>query len=489
MAEFDPMQVNAYTVKQLADFIESGTATIEEIYSAGYAASRRPELEAELKRRKQIVLEEEEAWERSRRMHTVDGYKRYLRKYDVLPEEGYRGKHLAEAKDAIEELEEELVELRRELFDEMRANPSIFKQDGMRQLFAGVRDEAQIEALRGMDDITSRFLASGQKIAYDDLINEGIIPRSISREALTTGDTLLQQTNLQEIGEFPEERRTDIYFIGVPRGGKSSVLAGILSYMNNNGYATYQPHWNSEDRDVVKRYYYGLVSSTSEGKFPVSTAADTISFMKFQLFLDERKNDLTFVEIGGEAFRQASNSGYKGAKAWGKLGASSCLKSKNKKLLFFILDYGVEAGTNKEVSIQEQQYILNDALEILSSDGEGENGTEGCTLSKVLTVAVLVTKCDLMGSDGRKERKEKAKEYVDTRFKSFMKTLVEKTKQFGINQANGYKPYIFPFSSGRICVGNTYVFDPTDSAKIVHFISTTAPSTRTDWLSRLLGRV
>lgn len=486
MNEFDPLKVNTYSVEELADMIEQGIATKDEIYACGLAAKKRPELEAKLLQRQQVIIEDDEQWELAKRKHTVKGYEYYLSRYDRFPPE-YRGKYVAEAKAARDELIEELEELRQELYQTMRDEPWIFKADGVKKLFAGVNDVNEIELLRTYDDVTSRFLASGQKISYSDLITEGIIPGNIPRESIIAEDLNLKQTNISELGKFPEEKRTDVYFVGVPRGGKSSVLAGILSNMDKRGIAIYQPHWNQNEQDLVREYYYGLIESTRKGKFPVSTGQDTVSFMKMDLKLNHRENLLTFVEIGGEAFRQAYLSGKRGDLAWGEMGAGECLKSNNRKLLFFILDYSLCKGINGTTNEAQQSQILNTALQILSTDGKGKNYTEGCTLSKVDSVAVIVTKSDLMGVDDKKRRGQVAMDYIHNNFAAFMTALEAQCKRFGINKYAGYRPYVMTFSLGKLLIGNTYAYNPSDSETIVDFISDSTVGKNTSFWGQIFG--
>lgn len=470
MEEFEPMKVNTYSIKELADMIEQGKVTQDEIYGFGLAAPKRPDLETELMQRKMLVIEDEEQWDLAQKKHTVEGYDYYLSQYDKFPPE-YRGKHVAEAKAARDGLIKKLKELRQELYQTMREQPWIFKADGVKKLLSGAKDLSEIMSLRQYKDITSRFLASGQKITYEELVQEQIIPPSIPEKSITAEDMNLRQTNINQLGDFPVDKRTDVYFVGVPRGGKSSVLAGILSNMFKRGIAVYQPHWNQNKQDLVNEYYNGLIEATQKGKFPVSTGDDTISFMKLDLMLNRRTNHLTFVEIGGEAFRKAASTKKAGADAWGDLGAGTCLQSKNQKLLFFVLDYGACKGLNDEFSEIKQSQILDDVLRILTSDGQGKDFSEGCTLSKVDSVAVIVTKSDLMDTDNRKRREELAVDYVHDNFAAFMRNLTEKCRRFGINKPTRYNPYVLTFSLGKLLIGNTYAYDPTDSEEIVSFIS------------------
>ena len=236
--------------------------------------------------------------------------------------------------------------------------------------------------------------------------------------------------------------RTDVYFFGVPRSGKTAVLAGVLSYMNSKGVAQYVPHWNQDDKDLARDYHYGLIESTEKGRFAVSTAKDTLSFMKLDLEIEKRKNKLTFVELGGEAFRSAYETGLRGDMAWQGLGAGTCLRSNNRKLLFFVLDYSIIKGENNFSSESEQARILETALTILSTDGKGKDNSVGCTFSKIDTVAIILTKSDLIGEPDDNKRNKIAMEYVGGRFSSVMNNLERQCRRFGVNKPVKYKPYI-----------------------------------------------
>ena len=470
MGEFDPLRVNSYTKNELADMICNGVVTIEEVYASGLSVTKRPELEAELQKRKQLEIEDDETWDVTCRKDTVSGYESYLRRYDKWPPD-YRGRYVADAKARLEELRGENDRLREELFATMKANPWIFKKDAMQMLFDGVNNQEILAALRKNNDITSQFLVSGQKISREELIKEGIITENITQEALVAPDQALIQTKLRDLLPFPTEKRTEVYFFGVPRGGKSSVLAGILSYMNQRGVAVYEPHYNNENTDLVRRYYNGLKKSSKTGKFPVMTPEDTVCFMKFTLVENRRKNMLTFVELPGEAFRQAAAGGKKGKEAWGELGAGEVLASNNRKMIIFVIDFSVEKGLNGTVDNEDQANILETALNILTNDGPGKDGSKGCTLSKVDTVAVVVTKSDLMDESDRNRRDDIAEDYVNTNFAAFMSSLMDKCKRFGMNKPAKYKPYIMAFSLGKVFVGNTYKYDPTDSWRLVELVS------------------
>lgn len=481
MEDFDPTMLDSYTAVQLADYIENGQLTKQELYmDLGYHASRRPALESELRcreerrrEREHLPIEDEEMWEWAQGQHTVNAYTKYLKQYDTHVPGEYRGVHVFDARQAIEDLREAEERLRVELFQSMISSPWIFKNSVIRNLVFGVTPQ-EIQLARTQTDIGSRFIATGNTITFDEMVNAGVVPPGFTLEKLLAPDFSLPMTTIDQLGDFPTERRTDVYFLGVPRGGKSSVLAGIFSEMQRKGVVQYVPQYNREGKDLCNAYYWGLIKAVGASQYPVSTSRDVISFLKLDLKNSRRRvNPLTFVEISGEAFSSISKGLAGGAEVWNQLGAGQCLRSNNRKLLFFIVDYSIFNGLVRgDFSDMDQLEALQNSLTVLSSDGEGSRRQKNCTMSKVDTVAVIVTKSDLMGDNlPAGVRMDMATNYLTSKFNGFMGNLYDVCRQFGINRPNNYKPYILTFSLGKLLIGNKCLYDSTDSANIIDFIS------------------
>lgn len=481
MQDFDPTALDSYTPAQLADFIENGQLTKEELYNdLGYHASKRPAFEAEWNlretrrmEREHLPIEDEEMWQWAQEQHTINAYTKYLKKYDTHVPGEYRGAHVFDARQAIDDLREAAERLRAELFQSMISTPWIFKNTVIRDLVNGVRPD-EMRLIRTQTDVGSRFIATGNTITFDEIKAAGVVPDGFTLEKLLAPDFSLPMTTINQLGDFPVERRTDVYFLGIQRAGKSSVLAGIFAEMQRTGIVRYVPQYNHEGRDMCNAYYWGLVRAVEASQYPVSTDSDAISFLKLDLKKGKNKvNPLTFVEISGEAFSNISKGLDGGAEVWNKLGAGQCLRSSNRKLLFFIVDYSIFNGMVRgDFSDMDQLEALENSLTVLSTDGDGPTRQKSCTMSKVDTVAVIVTKSDLMGENLPSGVKmDMAKSYLESKFNGFMNNLYDVCQQFGINRPNDYRPYILTFSLGKLLIGNKCFYDNTDSANIIDFIS------------------
>ena len=477
--EFDPQKAFLYAPEEVFWFIIKNKLSEQDLYDAGFPASKRSALKQLLDEWKKLLIGDDETWDLAKSKDTIPAYCFYLEKYDKST--GYRGKHVIEAKMRIEELKKERISLRQKLFDDMKKYPWKYEADTVRYLLDGVNDENTIASLKKMKDIASKFICSGQTVEFEELQSNGIVPNHWTYEKIIAPDAAVVQTEMRDLGKFPTEGRTDIFFLGIPAGGKSSVLAGLFYEMHRLGRSIYEPQFNEDRIDRSSSYYEGLIKSVDAAKFPVSTAKDTISFIKINLQTSRRVHPLTFVELSGAAFMTIAKAHAVKKDVWAALGAVQCLQSKNKKLLAFIVDYSIEKGSIRvdAMNNMDQSLILLGSLNVLCSDGDGPKGDVHCTFSRIDTVAVIVTKCDLMDKRlSEEERTQEAMNYLSVHYKAFMNTLTSYCKRYGVNAPNKNQPYVLTFSLGNIQIGNTYDYDPRDSAKLIDFISVTTEGRR-----------
>ncbi len=509
---FDHTKLSIYTVPQLIEFIKNGEVTFEELQQLGLPYYKQEEIRKFLAEQEEwevakttekgiadylanhpngyfvdeanvarAALKEDAVWSWACDGGTVQAYEMYLEDYPS-------GKHVTEAEMNIKLLRKAELKLKEDLFEDMKANPWNYTHDKMRNLYNGVTNltQDQIAFLKGENDIYSQFVLKGMRITHQELIEHGVVPECVTQRDVITPEFTIAQTNIDRLGEYPKDR-TDVFFLGVPRSGKSSVLSGMLYQLWKQGSSGYIPQLVN-GIDPCVEYYDGLRDAVAMKKPPVPTATDTISFMKINFVIGSEISKVTIVEMAGEAFRRAAKK-IKGetfgnvseSGVWKELGAEKCLRSNNKKVLFFVLDYAATQGINPMCTAQEQLSVLESALRTFCYDGpDPANPRKGCTMSKVLSVTILITKSDLMGKElTPNERNQEAVRYMEENFKNFMRTLVDESKNFGCNKATKFMPHILTFSLGDFYVGNTYVFDPTDSIRLINHIHRITPTETT----------
>ena len=477
---FNPMNVNGYSVDELIKFVypepDVQPVTVETIKSAGLFGQKRVDFLNrinEIERQREI---EEAFWQEACSTNTIDAYKRYQKKFP-------NGQYFNKAAAKIMMFEAEAEELRVELFQAMRERPWEFNKDVVRALLRGVENR---EAYEGLEDVASRFVCKGFTVTEKDLKEERLIPDDWTREDLTRPAFQMPQLTVDDFGNYPSGR-TDVFFMGVPRSGKSSVLAGIITQLRLLGAAEYVSYFKSEQdsTDPCLGYYNALIRSINAKVFPESTGTDTINFLQMNLSLEKKRTTpVTFVELSGEAFSTLADRHSSSEEVWRGLGAQKILANNNRKLLFFVLDYSIISEASDAVmSAIDQELILENALRVFSTDGTGPinsrtNLNKGCTMSKVDTVAVIVTKSDRMNTQDIDERTQIAEEYIYKSFSGFMDNLYNKCRELGINKKHNYRPYILTFSLGKFHIGETIEYVGDDSRRIAEFIFLATESER-----------
>lgn len=449
----------------------SGDIRVLELFLTDFPGGR---FEPQATRRIETLTEERD-WKDALSRNSLGAYAVYM-------EDHPEGQHIEEAKKRIHKLEHEEEEITEDLLADMRLHPWNYPAHTMEQLLNG--SDFSIEGAAGRDDDglppAERFLARGFRLRFEALVDNGIIPPDFTKEEITSPDFVMPQTT--DFDGFPLNR-TDVYFIGVPRSGKSTVLGGLFSTMYREGHWEHVPILNSNGQDPSNDYYWGLISAIESRKSPESTAQDTISYISMNVPVTDQRGrpgtaKLNFVELSGEAVEslaQSISTTASTTKVWDQLGASAILRNNNSKMLFFLLDYNTIAGNRGSRQLLSQERTLKTALQVLTHDGTGNDHSRGCTMSKVESVAVLLTKADLMGTDDEDERQQKAMEYLHTNFSSFMNQLKSCCQTFNINSTSGYTPLVFTFSVGKYYVGNTLAFDSRDSLVLAQRIAQMAP--------------
>lgn len=461
MFDFDPKSVNTYSIDELLGFIKFKKASFVDFQKAGLKYDVQDEL-------KKIIQTDESDWMGACSMNSIEGFEYYL------TNQGERALHDFEAKMKIKLLENANKQLYDDLFDHMRSHIRQYKAPDMRVLF-GLTNPTM--AMMEEDSPKGRFLKAGLKLTNKQLIERCFLPsdNKALQDSILKEDFFLPQLKFDELGDFPIDR-TDIYFLGCPSSGKTCALAGFLNYLREIGQLEYVAQFNHEGKDLCKAYFDNLIEGLSLYKAPQSTSKETVSFLKINTGVN-RDRKITAVELSGEAFEEMAGSNMNGREVWEKMGAAQCLQNNSKKTLFFLLDYSTIIGQNDSYSEVKQALLLDNALNVFSNDGSGTDRTRNCTMSKVKTVAIVVTKSDLMDQHvGRpltqNERIDIAYEYLYKRFKNFMNNLAMICKKYGINDYRGfrYKPFVTTFSLGQFYVGNSVVYEENDSKNLAEFI-------------------
>lgn len=257
-----------------------------------------------------------------------------------------------------------------------------------------------------------------------------------------------QETPFTDWGDLPplQLNRTDVYFLGQPGSGKSCVLGSLFYYFDKRGLLA-----ENMQNQIGTLYRNQLKDEFGYGILPDSTAVDGVNYMPIELRNLKNtalKHPLNFIEMSGEIFDTAYEKGIQSVHPKVK----EYLSNKNRKILFFIIDYDLHKKSEKMSFGAGQASKLTAVLEILDNYG---------TLSKVDSIYVLVTKSDLFPAE--RDKVEYANEFIKNYYLNFVNNLIDKRKKYA--NKNSFKVTIYPFTIGEVKFKNMLATIDTSGAE------------------------
>lgn len=488
---FNPTMVHTYTIEQLFRFIQNDEVTFQELKELGLHYQKQENLNNLIGSIANTTREEKEDFENAcqmaatsenvRNRNAAKGYyQKYLDKWEPVQYHPAPS-HITFCKQELDRLATTIglddKNLKSNLLEDMKLHTWRYSPYLMKLIMGRVTPDPS--ELEGDTSPAGQFLASGQTLKDEDLIQGGVLPEGdiALLNSIYENVQEVPQLDLGTLGEFPKDR-TDVYMMGVKGSGKTCALAGIISELYNSGEVTYKPQLNQNGIDNCQDYYYALIEGVRHKKAFAPTNFDTISFMKLDIGPKHNK-PLTFVEMSGEAFKNLASAHSNARDVWREMGANSCLSNTNQKVLCFFIDYQRVISTDGADNL-DQDTVLSKALTVLSNDGPDPKKPEkGCTMSRVKTVAIVVTKSDLMGKDlSYEERENIAMEYVTAHLANFISNLKLLCRKHDINHPAKNDIYIFPYSLGDFYVGQSVQFKRDDSNRFIQFLKDTTDSGR-----------
>ena len=299
-------------------------------------------------------------------------------------------------------------------------------------------------------------------------------------------------TSPNEIVFEDDDDHTDIYLIGVPGSGKSSILAGLFSARNmSNDYVFRILMYGKEHNGYTCAI--DLQNAVNYNIFPLRTHINDLHFSyrgdneyinaNWPIYVidaeighrSEERHKLSFIEMAGEYYLQlASNQNLMGVTIGSNL--AELIKNNNHKLFFFVIDpsdanyYSVNLGHNKVNMTQAQ--VLSAVVNMLI------NMTRTHQLKNLDAVHVILSKADLLGFSPHVTKDEqeifnfRLSELTRGSFAPLVNALHQLCSQRDcrVNAHCGRKPYLYPFSLGQMLPGEMYNYIPYTSELLLDVI-------------------
>ncbi len=358
-------------------------------------------------------------------------------------------------------------------------------------------NELRKDELKNMIAHPSRY--SKQRVT--ELVNNGVFSvEELKEKGLITDKSWagmhLERDYLPDMNYFKgnydlraPEQGTDVYFFGMPSSGKTTMLMGIAA-ANGQGY-TIDMRTNGGPYAAALRQY------TQAGIIPGRTKGNFVTVISGEINEENRRGkvnqrNINLIEMSGEEFALRIAETKEPSLANMGTGVTNILRNDNRKAFFIVidasrprvkvsyLDHEIEDdGVQRVKTRYISQLDILDKFIVLMSLPENRE-----IMEKVDAIHFIVTKSDAMGSP--EERDEKAAEMIHSQYIS----VVEQLKNFcrstrRINRNYDFEPQIFTFSLGKFYLGDVFVFDPTDTLKIVDAIRESSHRSRLPFLAKL----
>lgn len=421
--------IDFLTAEQLFDEIAHGNITLDELIQSGSDnfASKRKRIREMMDQR---AAKDDEYWERCKY-----GNESLLSDYIS----NYRdGKHVAEAKEKIQNLERarrEATAAKHRIIGNIRENQNFY----------------HASEILG-------YIQNGS-ITEDDLVGCHI-PKHIIQSLHNI------RTPQLVLGQSPEsipDGYTEVYFWGIPGSGKTTALSAILSTASKAGYLSFAsgPGYN---------YMTQLKNMFIDGRsfMPAPSKVDQTQYLPFSLKKPSESSgrSISLIELSGEIFEcfyfYNANIEFPTETHKNTFNLlNKFLTSSNRKIHFFFIDYG---KGNKQ---DDRGYVQSDYLDAASL--YFNNISNKIFGKSTDAVYIVLTKSDLMNCQ-MDERAANAKEYLtndENGYKSFVNTLKDNCKKHSINSG---KLTFEPFSLGNVYFQQICDFDSTTSHKIINIL-------------------
>ncbi|GGH20415.1 hypothetical protein FAZ19_09885 [Sphingobacterium alkalisoli] len=300
------------------------------------------------------------------------------------------------------------------------------------------------------------FLLKERKLSFEDLETGGVLQKAInSIKYFNTKKGISKFYNITDLAPM-EEGRTDVYMVGMAASGKSTMLAGMFKYADDN--AVFIPDTYNQEGNT---YMGQLKRDLDYGVLPMGTVKGSYNYIATS-FKDQKgtKHPFNIVEVPGENYARMFSEGIKSETEYIK-GFVNYIKNKNKKILVFVIDViaEIEKFTNPEhFNALDQSIAYNNILAMFRDHR---------ILDRTDAIYFVVNKFDALKKDrylfDERPDEELALEFLEQNFSS----LLAACKDARERARNKFKIKALPFSIGDVVNEKILLEYKGDHAKVL----------------------
>lgn len=402
-----------------------------------------------------------------------------------------QGKHVKEARDLLNALSDWLEVKRRrniiEVNDYIKLYPECPYIRPARLLLLELKENElskMKDAPQSYDILSLKKLLEEEIFTQDDLMNEGVVTRSVLNTILNTDP----YEDLPDINKAIEESHadckpdfTDVFFFGIPSTGKTCVLMGLS---RSNHLDINLASGGGDYAAALQQYtYVGITVPRTPGNFVTTLESKIMGKPGGKGKGDEAIHNVNLVEMSGEefAYQIAHNIQHEFSFEDMGTGATALLSNGNRKVFFLIIDPTADKVKIKrnvatgEVDEETGDYIyitqtihvdqrqtLKKMVDIMAHPSNSE------IMKNVDAIHFIMTKADRLGETY--ERAEKANMIFKDKYLHIIQPLIELSRTYSINVNYDYSPKLYTFSLGTFYIGGIYEYEERDSNELVKAI-------------------
>lgn len=420
---------------QLAREVTQGNITLEELQNTGNLdATKRNKIKSLIKGKDDA---DNKAYESAKDKGDVCALQDYITNFPY-------GLHINEAKQAIDRIRNEKAAVnaqKAEITNKIKRNPNSYSPTEIQSYLANCT------------------------LTRDDLFNCGIPQSAIDNLDKIVAPRLV-------LGETPSDipqGYTEVYFWGGTGSGKTCALGAVLRVAEERGYLRIATGPGYQYALQLKNIFSD--DNMANDFLPPPTPVENNQYLPFSLKNPKEKNSrsVSLIELSGEIFKCFFNKNARipfptqsHADTFNSL--SSFLKSDNRKLHFFFVDYDRENKPDAQ-GLTQSDY-LNAAATYFMNNKVFDKTTDA--------IYVVVTKSDLFIDKngnaiiGDDEKVKYALEYLkQENYISFLNSLKDNCKRYSIN---GGILKVRPFSLGKVYFKQICNFDGSEASRIVDIL-------------------
>lgn len=321
-------------------------------------------------------------------------------------------------------------------------------------------------------DRAYEYISSGFFTEYELVNKYKLLTRSAFQHILK------YPSSIDELDPFPISHNEpldniiqgniDILFFGVcGSGGKTCLLASLMSLVGESSDFLYQEYHNNKECDNTYGPY--LANYMKTNRRPPRTSSLEIHVVNTLLECDGKYQGVSFIEFAGEQVHGLAGNSIQEGMSEGNIspGMSKIFNSHNKKIIFFALD-----PTNLHNIQIIEPTVDHDGLWVNQSD------VLSCVISQIknnpkfirniIGFHCIMTKSDTWLNGSLNSCIKKAVDLSDAN--GLFLQIDELSKIYNLNPHINGNTGPIPFTIGKFMMGDTYEFDDSDARKLLKII-------------------